>query len=71
MGAENGTGPMAREVTRIGEIIEVGDILQIIVKDRIIEAIDLEEIPEGIVDRMIEEIIGTKDIITVIEIEIG
>ena len=28
-----------------------------IIQDRIMEAIDLEEIPEGIVDRMIEEII--------------
>ena len=36
-----------------------------------IEAIDLEEIPEGIVDRMIEKIIGKKDIITIIEIERG
>ena len=25
--AENGTDPMAREVTRIGQIVEVGDIL--------------------------------------------
>ena len=68
---ENRTDPMAMEVTRIGHIIEVGDMLQIIVQDRITEAIDLEEIPEGIVDGMIEEIIGTKDIITIIEIEIG
>ena len=69
--AENGTDPMAREVTRIGQIIEVGNILQIIVQDRIIEVIDLEEIPEGIVDRMIEKIRGMKDIINIIEIEIG
>ena len=37
-----------------------------IVQDRIIEATDLEEIPEGIIDR----IIGMKDTITIIEIEI-
>ena len=41
-----------------------------IVQDRIIEATDLEEIPEDIVDRMIEEITGMKDTITIIEIEI-
>ena len=69
--AENGIDPMAREVTRIGQIVEVGDILQMVVQDRIIEAVDLEEIAEGIVDRMIEEIIGVEDIITIIEIEIG
>ena len=62
---------MARKVTRIGEIVEVVDILQMIVQDRIIEATDLEEIPEGIVDRMIEEITGMEDTVTIIEIEIG
>ena len=56
---------MAREVIRIGQIMEVGDILQMIVQDRIIEATDSEEIPEGIVDRIIEEITGMKDIIEV------
>ena len=34
--------PMAREVTKIGQIIEGGDMSQIIVQDRIIEATDLE-----------------------------
>ena len=61
---------MAREVTRIDQIVEVGDILQMIVQDRIVEATDFEEIPEGIVDKMIEEITGMKDTITIIEIEI-
>ena len=42
----------------------------IIVQDRIIEATDLEETPEGIADRMIEEITGMKDIITITEIEV-
>ena len=41
-----------------------------IVQDRIIEATDLEKILDGIVDRMIEEIIGMKDTITIKEIEI-
>ena len=62
--------PMAREVTKIGQIVEVGDILQIIVQDRVIEATDLEQTPEGIADRMLEEITGMKDIITITEIEI-
>ena len=68
--AEIRIDPMAREVTRIGQIVEVGDSLQIIVQDRIIEATDLEEVPEGIADRMIEEITGMKDTITITEIEI-
>ena len=54
--------PMAREVTKMGQIIEVRDMLQMIVQNRIIEATDLEETPEDIVDRMIEEITGMKDI---------
>ena len=48
--------PMAREVTKIGQIVEIEDVSQIIVQDRIIEATDLEETPEGMADRMIEEI---------------
>ena len=41
------------------------------VQERIIKAIHLEEIPEGIEDRMIEEITGMEDTITIIEVEIG
>ena len=59
-----------REVTKIGQIVEVGDTSQIIVQDRIIEATDLEETPEGIVDRITEEITGMKDIISITEIEV-
>ena len=62
--------PVAREVTRIGQIVQVGDSLLIIVQDRIIEATDLEEMEEGIADRMIEEITEMKDTITITEIEI-
>ena len=61
---------MAREVTRIGQIVEVGDNSQTIVQDRIIETTDLEEIPEGITDRMTEEITEMEDIIIIAEIEI-
>ena len=68
--AEVRIDPMARELTRIGQIVEVGDILQMIVQGRITEATNLEEIPEGIVDKTIEEITGMKDTITIIETEI-
>ena len=47
---------MTREVNKIGQIVEVGDISQMLVQDRVIEGTDLEESPEGKVDRMIEEI---------------
>ena len=62
--------PMAREVTKIGQTVEVGDMSQIMVQDRIIEAIDLEETADGIVDMRIEETTGMKDIITITEIEV-
>ena len=68
--AEVRIDPMASEVTRIGQIVEVGNISQIIVQDRITEATDLEEIPEGITDMMIEGITEMKDTIVVTEIEI-
>ena len=41
-----------------------------IVQDRIKEAKHLEEIPESLIDRMIEKIKGMKDTIIIIEIEI-
>ena len=68
--AEVKIDPMAREVTRIGQMVEVGDSSQIIVQDKIIEATDLEEMLEGIADRVIEEITGMKDTITITEIEV-
>ena len=46
---------MAREVTKTGQIVEIGDISQIIVQDRIIEVTILKEMLEGIVDRIIGE----------------
>ena len=61
--------PVASEATKIGQIVEVGDTSQIIVQDKIIEATDLEETPEGIADGMIEEVTGIKDI-TITEIEV-
>ena len=38
---------------------------------KIIEAIDLEEISEGTVDRIVEKITGMKGMVTTIEIGIG
>ena len=61
--------PVASEATKIGQIVEVGDTSQIIVQDKIIEATDLEETPEGIADGMIEEVTGINDI-TITEIEV-
>ena len=62
---------MAKGVTKPGQIVEIGDILQIIVQGKIIEATDLEENPEGMVDKIIEKITGMKGIVVTIEIGIG
>ena len=53
---------MVKEVTKPG---------QIIVQGKIIEATDLEEISEGMVDKIIEKIAGMKDMVITIEIGIG
>ena len=53
--AEVRIDPMAREVTKTGQIIEILDISQITVQDRIIEVTILREMLEGMVDRIIEE----------------
>ena len=45
--------------------------MQIIVQGKIIEATDLEEISEGMVDKITENITGMKDIVVTIEIGIG
>ena len=62
---------MVKEVTKQGQIVETGDILQIIVQGKIIEATDLEETPEGMVDKILEKITGMKGIVVTIEIGIG
>ena len=46
---------MVKEVTKAGQIVEIGDILQIIVQGKIIEVTDLEETPEGMLDNIIEK----------------
>ena len=53
--AEVRIDPMAREVTKTDQIVEIGDISRITVQDRTIEVAILEEILEGIVNRIIKE----------------
>ena len=60
-----------QEGTKPGQTMEMGDIEQIIVQGKIIEATDLEEISEGMVDKIIEKITGMKDMVITIEIGIG
>ena len=62
---------MVKEGTKPGQIMETGDIVQIIAQDKIIEATDLEEISEGMVDKIIETITGMKCVVVTIEIGIG
>ena len=69
--AEVRTGLMAREVIKTGQVVEIGDNSQIIDPDRITEVTILEKTLEGIVDRIIEETIEMKYIMTTIEIGIG
>ena len=69
--AEVRTGLMVREVIRTGQVVEIGDSLQIIDPYRITEVAILEETLEGMVDRVIVETIEMKDIMITIEIGIG
>ena len=61
---------MVKEVNKLGQIMEIGDTLQITVQGKIIEATDLEEISKGMVDKVIEKITGMKDMVVTIEIGI-
>ena len=45
--------------------------MQTIAQGKIIEATDLEEISEGMVDKIIEKVTGTKGMVITIEIGIG
>ena len=62
---------MVKEVTKPGQIVEIGDTLQIIARGKIIEATDLEEISGGMTDKIIEKITGMKGMVVTIEIGIG
>ena len=43
-----------------GQMIEIRVMVQTIIQDKIIEVIDLEEISEGITDRIVEKKIEVK-----------
>ena len=62
---------MVREVIRTGQIAETGDNSQIIDPVRTTEMAILEGTLEGMVDKIIEETIEMKDIMTTIEMGIG
>ena len=51
--------------------MEIGDTLRIIAQGKIIEGTDLEEISEGMADKIIEKITGMKDMVATIEIGVG
>ena len=46
-------------------------MVQIIIQGKIIEATDLEEISEDVVDKIVETITGMKDMVITIEIRTG
>ena len=56
-----------REVIRTGQTVETGDNLQIIGQGRTIEIAVFEEILEGMVDKIIKEVIEMIDMIITIE----
>ena len=62
---------MVKEGTKPGQIMEIGDIALTIMQGKIIEAIDLEETSEGMVDKIVKKITGMKGMVTTIEIGIG
>ena len=63
-------GLMVKEDTRPGQMIETGVIVQTVMRDKIINVIDLKEILEDIADRVVEKATEMKGIVT-ITIEIG
>ena len=60
-----------KEGTKPGQIMETGDMVRIIIQGKIIEATDLEEISEGMVDKIVEKITGMKDMVITIEVGTG
>ena len=61
---------MVKEDIRPGQMIETRVMAQTIIQDKIIEVIDLEEISERIVDRIVEKVTEMKGMVTTIEIGI-
>ena len=64
-------GLMVREAIRTDQVVEIGDNLWIIGADRITDVAILEGTLEDMVDKIIEETMEMKDIMTTIETEIG
>ena len=62
---------MVRETIRADWVVEIGDNLWIVGPDRITEVTILEATLEDIVDKIIEEIIEMKGIMTIIGTKIG
>ena len=63
-------GHMVKEDIRPGQMIETRVMVQTIIQDKVIEVIDLEEILEGITDRIVEKNTEVKDMVIAIEIGI-
>ena len=61
---------MVKEDIRPCQMIETRVIVQMVIQDKIIKVIDLEEISEGIVDGIVEKVTEIKGMVTTIEIGI-
>ena len=61
------TGLIIRKVIRTGQIVGTGDNLQTVGPDRTIEIAIFKETLEGMVDKIIEEVLEMIDIIMTIE----
>ena len=71
IGVEVRIGLINGKAFRTGQIIGIGDNTQLIVLDKIIETVILEETLEDMEDKIIEEDIEMIDIMIIIEVETG
>ena len=62
---------MIREVIRTGQIVGIGDSIQIVGPDKTIQTIIFEETLEGMEDKIIEEDIEMIEIMIIIKAGIG
>ena len=69
--AEDEIGLMIREHIRPDQMIETVDMMWTVVQDRIIKVIDSEKILEEIIGRTLGKGIEVREIIIMIELEIG
>ena len=63
-------GPMVKEEISLGQMIQTGAMVQIVIQDRIIRVVDLEEISEEILGRVVGKATEMKGMVTT-TIEIG